>query len=86
MNELFANIGRAKESVAQSITEQQKKEDERKRSVLNKLFAKKDDAMPGVADTAVDDELAEIERKLAELVASRLFRKEEELVDAQPLS
>ena len=41
MNELFANIGRAKESVAQSITEQQKKEDERKRSVLNKLFAKK---------------------------------------------
>ena len=72
MNELFANIGRAKESVAQSITEQQKKEDERKRSVLNKLFAKKDDAMPGVADTAVDDELAEIERKLALVRAGEL--------------
>lgn len=72
MNELFANIGRAKESVAQSITEQQKKEDERKRSVLNKLFAKKDDAMPGVADTAVDDELAEIGRKLALVRAGEL--------------
>lgn len=72
MNELFANIGRAKENVAQSITEQQKKEDERKRSVLNKLFAKKDDAMPGVADTAVDNELAEIERKLALVRAGEL--------------
>lgn len=72
MNEMFAGISRAKETVAQSITEQQRKEDERKRGILNKLFSKNTDAISDMADTAVDDELAEIERKLALVRAGEL--------------